>query len=262
MSVKRVAVIGDVHGCIKELIILYNQLCYFSLDEINCVGDLIDRGPDSGEVVDFCREKEIKLVKGNHESTMYDIVRKLKGFTRNQDKRKTIDQINVTSHSKENWKYLLEAPYLRAVDDLNLLIVHAGVWPAPVYIQAENRAVCKAQAINPRKVGDTVWYEHMNKKNKEEGFEKYVAWQRVYCMRENLVYGHSVYCHPRLVQNPGVGWTYGIDTGAPFGGALTALIVPDMVIVQVPALEVYWTKKQCKTARSVPPPRGARKSKD
>jgi hypothetical protein len=37
---KKIAAIGDVHGCYEELEQLYNSLCWISLDEIWHLGDL------------------------------------------------------------------------------------------------------------------------------------------------------------------------------------------------------------------------------
>jgi len=65
-------VIGDVHGCYKELCALLdilpqtNFLCF--------VGDLIDRGPDSKKVVDLVINREWKSVLGNHEVFLLDAV--------------------------------------------------------------------------------------------------------------------------------------------------------------------------------------------
>ncbi len=61
-------IIGDVHGCYKTLMALIAklpknaQLCF--------VGDLIDRGKHSKEVVEFVREKGYPCVLGNHEARL------------------------------------------------------------------------------------------------------------------------------------------------------------------------------------------------
>ena len=49
-----VAVIGDVHGCYFTLTELYQKIQFkYPEVEVYCVGDLIDRGNYSREVVDF-----------------------------------------------------------------------------------------------------------------------------------------------------------------------------------------------------------------
>lgn len=58
-------IIGDVHGCYKTLVALLEKLPKDR--NVTFVGDLIDRGPDSKEVVRLVREKGYRCVKGNHE---------------------------------------------------------------------------------------------------------------------------------------------------------------------------------------------------
>lgn len=61
-------VIGDVHGELKTLQELINNLPKDA--EIIFVGDLIDRGPNSKEVIAYIRENNFKTVLGNHEDMM------------------------------------------------------------------------------------------------------------------------------------------------------------------------------------------------
>lgn len=67
-----VAVIGDVHGCFFTLGELYKKVREkYSDIEIYCVGDLIDRGNFSYEVVEFVIEKKIVFTPGNHDYMFY-----------------------------------------------------------------------------------------------------------------------------------------------------------------------------------------------
>lgn len=61
-------VIGDVHGCYDTLVKLLEQLPKDA--ELCFVGDLIDRGPKSKEVVDFVKDNGYPCVKGNHEDML------------------------------------------------------------------------------------------------------------------------------------------------------------------------------------------------
>lgn len=60
-------VIGDVHGCFDTLMALLNQLPH---NNICFVGDLIDRGPKSKEVIEFVMKNNFPCVMGNHEEMM------------------------------------------------------------------------------------------------------------------------------------------------------------------------------------------------
>ena len=63
-------VIGDVHGHYDALIKLVNKLP--SNAKLVFVGDLIDRGSQSKEVIKFVRENDHLCVLGNHEKMMID----------------------------------------------------------------------------------------------------------------------------------------------------------------------------------------------
>lgn len=69
-----IAVIGDIHGCIYTLKELYPKLKQ-NTTEIYSVGDLVDRGANSKEVIQFCIDEGIKCVLGNHE----DIILRVHG---------------------------------------------------------------------------------------------------------------------------------------------------------------------------------------
>ena len=61
-------IIGDVHGCFKTLQALIEKLPQEA--HLIFVGDLIDRGTRSADVVSFVREKGYLCVLGNHEDAM------------------------------------------------------------------------------------------------------------------------------------------------------------------------------------------------
>ena len=69
MDKNLIAVIGDIHGCYFTLKTLCREIKNFA-GAIYSTGDLIDRGKHSKMVVDFCMEKKIKPVRGNHEDMM------------------------------------------------------------------------------------------------------------------------------------------------------------------------------------------------
>ena len=61
-------VIGDVHGCLNTLKALIEKLP--DQKNIIFVGDLIDRGPASSEVLDYVRSHGWRVVRGNHEDML------------------------------------------------------------------------------------------------------------------------------------------------------------------------------------------------
>lgn len=71
-----VAVIGDVHGCYNTLKELVDKIKnkYHNI-KIFCVGDLVDRGNNSFEVIEFVVEEKIQCVIGNHDFMFYSNMR-------------------------------------------------------------------------------------------------------------------------------------------------------------------------------------------
>ena len=72
-------VIGDVHGCLKELKEILQGIDRSKARVLLC-GDLIDRGSDSEGVVDFVRDNNIECVKGNHELMAEETLSLLKDY--------------------------------------------------------------------------------------------------------------------------------------------------------------------------------------
>lgn len=70
-----IAVIGDIHGYYDLLVKLHQKiLTQYSDIKIYCVGDLIDRGPDSKKVVQYCIDNHFIVIKGNHELMLEDFL--------------------------------------------------------------------------------------------------------------------------------------------------------------------------------------------
>src|SRR5262245_6439437 len=64
----RTIVVGDIHGCFDELEDLLVEVEFGSDDRLISVGDLITKGPKSGEVLErFMADKQFSAVIGNHD---------------------------------------------------------------------------------------------------------------------------------------------------------------------------------------------------
>lgn len=74
MTKKRRIVIGDVHGHYDTLIALLDSIAPNSQDEVYFLGDLIDRGPKSAQVVDLVMRNQFHCLRGNHEEMLLDVV--------------------------------------------------------------------------------------------------------------------------------------------------------------------------------------------
>lgn len=75
---KRTFVIGDIHGEVKTLSNLIKSLKLKPDDELIFLGDVVDKGPDTRETIDFLikfsQKNKCTFVRGNHEEMMLGAV--------------------------------------------------------------------------------------------------------------------------------------------------------------------------------------------
>ena len=70
-----IAVIGDIHGCFYTLKDLVSNIkVKYPNIEIYTVGDLVDRGNFSCEVIEFIKTEKIKFTPGNHDYMFYHFI--------------------------------------------------------------------------------------------------------------------------------------------------------------------------------------------
>ncbi len=76
-----IAVVGDIHGCYYTFLSLLEKIwCRYPNIEIFSVGDLIDRGRFSYEVVQYFHLNNMKFCLGNHEQMFMHFVEKSNPF--------------------------------------------------------------------------------------------------------------------------------------------------------------------------------------
>jgi serine/threonine protein phosphatase 1 len=73
MTYRRI-IIGDVHGHYDALIALLDKVALNYDDQVYFLGDLIDRGPKSAQVVDFVYQHNYRCLLGNHEQMLLDAI--------------------------------------------------------------------------------------------------------------------------------------------------------------------------------------------
>lgn len=67
-----IGIIGDIHGCFNTLSELVRDIRKKYTDiKLYCVGDLVDRGNFSCEVIDFIQKEQISFTPGNHDYMFY-----------------------------------------------------------------------------------------------------------------------------------------------------------------------------------------------
>lgn len=233
-------IVGDVHGCLAELLTLLDRLGYtVTRDERNqpidavhpertliFVGDLVDRGPDVVGVLRLAMGMTAAghalAVPGNHENKL---VRALDGkkVQRTHGLAETLDQLAAEppelSRAVRDWCYGLVSHLV--LDDGHLVVAHAGL-PEAYHGRASGRV--RSFALYGDTTGET----------DEFGLPVRYPWARDYRGHALVAYGHTP--TPELVW---VNNTICLDTGAVFGGHLSALRYPERELVQVPAERVW-----------------------
>ena len=141
-------IIGDIHGEIRLLNSLLEQVLSYDPAEIVFLGDYIDRGPHSKEVVDRIMELEVPTVclMGNHEWMMLNAVED-SGFGYNPMELWYFNGAEATLHSFGftsffSFQSQMEAHYMDFFQnlrlshtiqlpyDLKIVAVHAGISPS------------------------------------------------------------------------------------------------------------------------------------
>lgn len=74
-------IIGDVHGHYEGLMILLEAIAPGTNDQVYFLGDLIDRGPESAQVVSFVQQSSYQCLLGNHEQLMLEAFPNGQAFT-------------------------------------------------------------------------------------------------------------------------------------------------------------------------------------
>ncbi len=132
---QRRIVIGDVHGHYDSLMILLEAIDPSSEDQVYFLGDLIDRGSQSYQVVEFVKNSGYQCLLGNHEQMFVDIA--LSGDSHSpafeawlySGGRSTIKSYGTNKIDSENEhiQWMQQLPTYLDLGDLWL--VHAGVHP-------------------------------------------------------------------------------------------------------------------------------------
>lgn len=229
----RTVLIGDVHGCLSELVQLIQKLYIDASTRLIFLGDLVDRGPDPLGVVRFVKWLqgssgiETYCLLGNHEEKLvrwakHERNRAINGKANpmkiDDAKRAEYDRFSLQDL---NWMASLPT-YLRfTTGEQRWIATHAGV-PTDKPIEEQKFS----ELVRTRYVDkDTGAYASTG--NAFDTPENSVRWYERWTGPEHVVYGHAIYSlsHPTISFNGDVD-CYGLDTGCVFGGELTALVIP------------------------------------
>jgi serine/threonine protein phosphatase 1 len=206
--------IGDVHGCAAELELLLQQLPLTPDTTLIFVGDYIDRGPQSREVIETLLELRERCavvgLLGNHEAMFLEF--------QDEPQSRTAGMFiynggscTLASYANDVGEYRIPAEHVAFVRGLKLhheiadyFCVHAGVPPLP--LEGLNLEQWRDELLWTREMTETTY-----------------SWSKV------IVHGHCQ--RPEPDQRPN---HINVDTGCVYDGKLTALELTTRQVHSVP----------------------------
>lgn len=231
----RIDIIGDVHGCYKEFKALTKKLGYVWSTGIpvhpegrnlGFVGDLTDRGHHSLQTIStvykLFKAGSIHYVPGNHCNKLYryflgNNVKILHGLETTVAELSALPQMERDQYREMFLELYERSPLYQVLDEGRLILAHAGI--KEEWIGEQND-----------RVKTFVLYGDITGKKNEDGTPVRKDWALDYKGDAWIVYGHTPVKEARIVNK-----TANIDTGAVFGGKLSALKYPEIEVVSVPS---------------------------
>jgi bis(5'-nucleosyl)-tetraphosphatase (symmetrical) len=215
MTDSRIIFIGDVHGCYEELKLLLKKTKYKDgKDRLIFLGDLINKGPYSIEVVDFVRSGNHECIMGNHElgflRSLEDPSYFKKGF------KKFYEELGAKREEVITWMRGLPL----YIEEEDFLCIHGGIQPG---VPLENQKPRVATRIR-------TWGGDEDDLNDPDN----PPWHKLYKGEKTVIYGHWAMQGYHKTKN-----TICLDSGCVWGGSLTGLIWPERKAVHIPALKQY-----------------------
>lgn len=210
-------VIGDIHGCHESLVHLLGKVTHRA-DTLVFLGDYVDRGPHSKEVVSTIltlarNHSRVITLMGNHD---FLFMKYLNGeesslFLQVGGKQ-TLASYGLPVHATpEDILQQVPSTHITFFHNLPLywenqhaIYVHAGLQPG-CHLSQQTAQWC-------------LWAR--------ESFLTATA-----DFGKPVIFGHTVFSEPLIADDK-----IGIDTGAVYGGELTALLLPEQKIISVPGL--------------------------
>ena len=244
----RTVIVGDVHGCRRELEQLLDRLAFAAGDRLVFVGDLIARGPDSLGVLDVVRRTGALVVRGNHEQKLLSWkearVARLRGEDAREVKLAPIHAKLAPALRPVDWSLFETSVLWLDFPEHGIRVVHAGVQPGVPIDRMKPSTLMRIRTVH------------------DDGHPSHadgaVLWGARYTGPPHVVFGHNAAPGLQLHR-----WATGLDTGCVYGGRLTALVLGERqrvpmafaarraLLVSIAATRVYFEPAHARRARRV-----------
>jgi serine/threonine protein phosphatase 1 len=208
-------IIGDVHGHYEALLVLLDAIAPNASDAVYFLGDLIDRGPQSAQVVDLVMKYHYRCLLGNHEQMLLEVLGgQMVASELFQDWLYCGGYSTLLSYNykvpQDHIEWMKKLPLYLDLGDLWL--VHAGVHPDLLLEEQNADQFC--------------WIR-----------DEFHCMTKPYFPDKLIITGHTItFTFPGVEPGnlaSGAGWL-GIDTGVyhPYSGWLTALDINQQLVYQ------------------------------
>ena len=214
-----VAVIGDVNGCFYTLLELYQIIIKnYPGIKVYTVGDLVDRGNNSYQVIDFIKKNNILFTPGNHDYMFYHFFK------------------DPTSIFARSWVFNGNEPTLDSYDAYEgAVFEHIDIIKgAPLYYNLNDCFISHAGISEKYKslgvhVNDDI-YPLIDNIKADYNNERGVLWTRDKLLNigKLQVVGHTK--HKEITFDEESNAIY-IDTGACVGNKLSAVVIDQSEII-------------------------------
>jgi len=216
------AVIGDIHGCYYTLTELVSKIkSKYPEIPLYSVGDLVDRGNFSYEVLEFVIAENIKFTLGNHEFMFYHFIHSPGSemgqiWIYNGSEATTNSYSNRVEEMHKHLDFIIQAPLFYDLHDC--FICHAGI---STYYKSR---LPKKVLDNPEQINQVMRSNMIN----EHG----ILWTRDKLMNlgKLQIVGHTTHKGVTHLKLNNVAY---IDTAVYSGNKLSAVIVNNNHIEEI-----------------------------
>jgi bis(5'-nucleosyl)-tetraphosphatase (symmetrical) len=144
--------IGDIQGCYQELLQLLDAINFDQAkDQLWFTGDLVNRGPESLEVLRFVKQlnENTIITLGNHDLHLIAVAEN----PENKKSRDTLDEILAAPDKVELLKWLRQLSLIHTDQDTGFTLIHAGLVPQwdlhkTMEVAQEAEAILKSDNFN------------------------------------------------------------------------------------------------------------------
>lgn len=228
-------VVGDIHGCYSELQALLDRAGLTDGDAIIALGDIVDRGPETPQVLEFFQFQTYAIsLLGNHERKH---IRSFRGelqpaLSQRISRQQLGENYPAAVGMMETFPLYLELP--------EAILVHGYLEPGVALDEQRHQVLCGTMG------GDRYLRANLDR-----------PWYELWDGDKAVIAGHLDYLRngqPFVYQER----VFGLDTGCVHGGRLTGLVMPDFRLVSVASRGDHWSElrrqyQSEKTARARKP---------